>query len=88
MESTSYTDSMAESDRGTNMQRTTLVLDVAELERAQQVLGTRTIRDTVNTALREINRQAALRRAAALIREGGLAIVEPEELTELRRARA
>lgn len=79
---------MAGSDRGTNTQRTTLVLDVDELERAQKVLGTRTTRDTVNRALREVNRLAALRRAAALVRQGGLEIVEPEELTELRRVRA
>lgn len=79
---------MAGTDRGTNTQRTTLVLDLDELERAQIVLGTRTIRDTVNRALREVNRQAALRRAAALVRQGGLDIVEPEELTELRRDRA
>lgn len=84
----SYTCIMAGSDRGTNTQRTTLVIDLDELERAQNVLGTRTTRDTVNRALREVNRQAALRRAAALVRQGGLDIVEPEELTELRRDRA
>jgi hypothetical protein len=76
---------MAGSDRGTNTQRTTLVLDLDELERAQNVLGTRTTRDTVNRALREVNRQAALRRAASLVRQGGLDIVGPEELTDLRR---
>jgi Arc/MetJ family transcription regulator len=70
------------------MQRTTLVLDVVELERAQHILGTKTTRDTVNSALREVNRQAALRHAAALVREGGLAIVEPDDLTALRRNRA
>jgi hypothetical protein len=87
-QSISYTCTMAGSDRGTNTQRTTLVLDLDELERAQNVLGTRTTRDTVNRALREVNRQAALRRAAALVRQGGLDIVEPQELTELRRDRA
>jgi hypothetical protein len=79
---------MAGSDRGTRTQRTTLVLDVDELERAQNVLGTRTAKDTVNRALQEVNRQAALRRAAALVRQGGLDIVDPEVLTELRRDRA
>jgi hypothetical protein len=58
-----------------------------ELKRAQAVLGTRTARDTVNRALHEVNRQAALRRAAALVRHGGLDIIEPEDLLELRRNR-
>jgi hypothetical protein len=69
-------------------QRTTLVLDVDELRRAQEVLGTRTTRETVDRALREVNRLAALRRAAALVRAGGLEIVDPDDLAELRRSRA
>ena len=69
-------------------QRTTIALDVDELARAKEVLGTRTTRDTVNRALREVNRQAALRRAAALVRAGGLNIVKPADLAELRRVRA
>ncbi len=69
-------------------QRTTLVLDVDELHRAQAVLGTRTARETVDRALREVNRLAALRRAAALVRGGGLEIAEPAHLAELRRSRA
>ncbi len=70
-----------------NDQRTTLVLDLDQLRRAQHVLGTRTTRETVNRALREVNRQAGLRCAAALVRRGGLGIVEPEDLPELRRVR-
>lgn len=62
-------------------------LDVDELEAAKQVLGTATTRETINTALREVNRQAALRRAASLVRAGGLNIVQPEDLTDLRRVR-
>jgi len=69
------------------IQRTTLDLDVAELEQAKRVLGTRTKRETVNRALREVNRMAALRRAADLVRQGGLNIVRPEDLPVLRRAR-
>lgn len=67
------------------MQRTTLVLDVEELRRARRVLGASSARETVNRALHEVNRQAALRHAAALVREGGLNIVQPEDLPELRR---
>ncbi|MHB1487223.1 MAG: type II toxin-antitoxin system VapB family antitoxin [Acidimicrobiales bacterium] len=67
--------------------RTTLVLDLDELKRAKSVLGTRTNRETVNQALREVNRQAGLRRAATLVRQAGLDIAEPEDLAELRRGR-
>ena len=68
-------------------QRTTVELDLVELERAKGTLGTRTTRETVNKALREVNRQAKLRRAAALVRAGGLGLVTPEDLAELRRNR-
>jgi Arc/MetJ family transcription regulator len=69
-------------------QRTTVEIDAVELERARTTLGTRTTRDTVNRALREVNRHADLRRAAALVRAGALDIVAPEDLPELRRTRA
>jgi Arc/MetJ family transcription regulator len=69
------------------IQRTTIDLDVAELEKAKHALGTKTKRETVNRALQEVNRMAALRRAADLIRAGDLNIVRPEDLAELRRAR-
>ncbi|MCL5445604.1 MAG: hypothetical protein ACYDEP_12605 [Acidimicrobiales bacterium] len=69
-------------------ERTTLVLDLDELERAREVLGTRTTRETVNEALHEVNRQAALRRAAAVVRRGDLDVVEPEDLIALRRDRS
>ncbi len=57
---------------------------MVELEQAKHVLGTKTKRETVNRALREVNRMAALRRAADLIRAGGLNIIRPEDLPELR----
>lgn len=69
------------------IKRTTVDLDLDELERAKETLGTGTTRDTINTALREINRRAALARAAALIEQGLLEIVEPRELAALRHAR-
>jgi hypothetical protein len=70
-----------------NTHRTTLELDLVELRRAKRTLGTKTTRDTVNRALREVNRQADLRAAAALVRARGLNIVQPEDLSELRRSR-
>jgi hypothetical protein len=73
--------------RRTNTHRTTLELNLSELERAKRTLGTNTMRETVNRALREVNRQADLRAAAALVRAGGLNIVQPEDLPELRGSR-
>jgi Arc/MetJ family transcription regulator len=76
--------------RGSNSKthRTTVELDPLELERAKKTLGTKTTRDTVNQALLEVNRKADLRAAATLVRAGGLNIVQPEDLPELRRGRA
>jgi Arc/MetJ family transcription regulator len=69
------------------IQRTTVEIDMTELDAAKEILGTGTIRDTVNTALREVRRRSALAKAAALIERGGFDIVEPEGLTALRRVR-
>jgi hypothetical protein len=69
------------------IKRTTVDLDMDELKAAREVLGTETTRDTINTALREVRRRAALARAAALIEQGDLDIIEPEELAALRPAR-
>lgn len=66
----------------------TLELDLVELQRAKETLGTKTAQETVNRALCEVNRQAALRRAAALIPAGGLDVVQPDDLPELRRTRS
>ena len=67
--------------------RTTVDLDMHAIEQAQAVLGTTTIRETIDRALHEVVRQRALRRAADLVREGKLKLVTPEDLTELRRVR-
>jgi len=72
---------------GHTIKRTTVDLDLDELSAAREILGTQTTRDTINTALREVRRRAALARAAEMIALGGLDIIEPEELAALRRAR-
>ena len=72
-------------DTDVSTNRTTVRLDLLELNRAKKTLGTKTTSDTVNQALREVNRQAALRAAAALVRAGDLGLVGPEALAELRR---
>jgi Arc/MetJ family transcription regulator len=73
--------------RDTATHRTTVDIDVDAYNEARQALGTRGYRDTINEALREVTRVTALRRGADLIRQGGLAVVTPDELTELRKTR-
>ena len=73
--------------RASRIRRTTVDLDVDELERAKETLGTKTTRETLNTALREVNRRDSLARAAELIERGALEVVDPEDLAALRRAR-
>lgn len=69
------------------LHRTTVDIEVEAYEEARRLLGTRGYRDTVNGALREVARIAALRRAADLIRNGGLNLVTPEDLEVMRRPR-
>jgi Arc/MetJ family transcription regulator len=72
------------------VKRTTIDLDLDELDAARAVLGTTTARETVHVALRQVIRRAKLARAAEAIRSGKYAsdIVTPEELAELRRVRS
>ena len=80
----SYIDSMT---TGTTTHRTTVELDMQAIERAQELLGTTTIRETIDRALHEVVRLRALQRAADLVRGGKLNLVTPEDLAELRRVR-
>jgi hypothetical protein len=52
--------------------KTTVDIDLDELRDAATLLGTRGIKQTLNTALREVNRRAALQHAAAHVRAGDL----------------
>lgn len=56
-------------------------------DRARELLGTRGYSDTINAALREVSRIDALRRGAERIRNGGLGVVTPGELGDLRKRR-
>ncbi|HEV8686711.1 MAG TPA: hypothetical protein VGQ84_05505 [Gaiellaceae bacterium] len=49
--------------------------------------GTSTIRETIDKALHEVDRYDALRRGADLILQGGLPLIEPEDLAALRKVR-
>jgi Arc/MetJ family transcription regulator len=68
--------------------RTTVEIDLDAYEGARGALGTTGFRDTVNEALRDVDRRAKLQRAAAAIRAGGLNLVRPEDLQELRASRS
>jgi hypothetical protein len=57
--------------------KTTVEIDIEELRKAEERLGTRGVKETVNTALREVNRRAALQNAAAYVRAGSLRV--PDE---------
>jgi len=59
--------------------KTTVEIDVDELRQAAERLGTHGVKETVNTALREVNRRAALREAATYVRAGTLRV--PDEKT-------
>ena len=69
------------------LHRTTVDIELDAYEQARSVLGTRGYRDTINRALREVARLAALRRAADLVREGNLNLIAPEELATMRQPR-
>ena len=73
--------------RDHTIKRTTVDLDLTELEGAKEILGTRTARDTINAALREVNRRARLARAAAIIARGDLDVITPDELEALRQVK-
>jgi hypothetical protein len=59
--------------------KTTVEIDMDELRRAEDALGTRGIKETVNRALAEVNRRAALTHAAEYVRAGNLHL--PDEAT-------
>jgi Arc/MetJ family transcription regulator len=61
-----------------SFQKTTVEIDVEELEKAQETLRTHGIKETVNAALREVNRKAALKEAAAYVLSGRMRIPDEE----------
>ena len=68
--------------------KTTVEIDVDELARAEAVLGTSGIKDTVNGALREINRRDALEKAARYVLEGELRVPDEQTLAKWREPRS
>jgi Arc/MetJ family transcription regulator len=71
----------------TKYQKTTVEIDVNELAKAQRHLRTRGVKETVNSALREVNRKAALEDAAAYVLGGGLRVPDEETWSTWRKPR-
>jgi hypothetical protein len=67
--------------------KTSMVIDREKVDEARQILGTRTIAETVDAALDEVIKHAAGKRLMERIRrEGGIG-PSPAELRRLRRPR-
>lgn len=64
--------------------KTTVDVDASAAEQAAKVLGTSTLKDTVNAALREVIVSHHRRRLAARLRAGELAVPTLQELARLR----
>lgn len=70
------------------MHKTTVELDVDALREAQRNLGTSGFKDTVNAALNEVNRRAALKRAAQRVRASDYHVPDEKTWAAWRRPRA
>lgn len=58
--------------------KTTIEIDLDELEKAKAALKTEGIKNTVNAALREVSRKAALARAADYVLSGKMEVPDLE----------
>lgn len=58
--------------------KTTVEIDFDQLAKAQAALGTEGIKETVNAALREVSRKAALESAAEYVLSGRMAVPDLE----------
>ena len=67
--------------------KTSIDVDREAANAAAALLGTRTLRETVNAALREVVATAGRRELSRLVRSGELPVPTPEELARLREPR-
>ncbi len=67
--------------------KTTVDVNRELADEAAEILGTKSLKDTVNGALREVVAAARRRRLAERIREGTLPVPTPEEYRKLREPR-
>ena len=68
-------------------QKTTVEIDMQELQKAQRRLHTNGIKETVNTALREVNRKAALKDAAEYVLSGKVHVPDEQSWAGWREPR-
>jgi Arc/MetJ family transcription regulator len=66
------------------MDKTSMVIDRKKLAEAREILGTKTIADTVDAALDDVVRREKRRNLMNYIRERGGIGPDPEELRRLR----
>jgi Arc/MetJ family transcription regulator len=64
--------------------KTTIDVDKTLAARVATILGTSSLRETVDVALREVERAEGRRRLAARVREGMLPVPTLAELTRMR----
>lgn len=62
------------------MRKTTLVIDDVVLEDVRKILGTRGIKDTIDAALHQVLRRAAIDRDRRFLVEVGEDILDPETI--------
>ena len=67
--------------------KTTVEIDLDELTRAQATLRTHGIKETVNAALREVNRKAALQAAAGYVLSGAMRVPDEQSWARWREPR-
>lgn len=70
-----------------NLHKTTVEIDLDGLAQAQAVLGTSGIKDTLNAAVAEVNRRAALERAAAYVLSDSFYVPDEESWAAWREPR-
>jgi len=68
------------------MHKTTVEIDLEQLRKAEENLGTQGFKETINRALEDVNNRAALKRGAEYIRQGRLHTPTMEELWEMRKS--
>lgn len=65
--------------------KTTVDVDRELADEAAEVLGTKSLKDTINAALFQVLRTKGLRELAEAVRNGTLSVPTPEEYRELRK---
>ena len=70
------------------MHKTTVEISLDALREAEQNLGTKGFKETINRALDEVNRRAALKRGAQYLAEERDSVLDWDEFWAMREPRA